>query len=271
MPRSTNPVPPPARAQSAVAWNRADLQSDPHEAPDKADRVRTMFAAIARRYDLNNRLHSFGRDQAWRRTAVKLCNIQPTDDVLDAACGTGDLTLAFAKANPNSITGIDFTAEMLEVARAKTDLRVSQSKIQNPKSKIPSYLHADATNLPFPDSSFNVVSIAFGIRNISDPPKAIREFRRVLKVGGRLAVLEFSQPRNPIIRSLNNIYTSRIMPITASLIARDRSGAYRYLPKSVASFPNSHAFVEMLQANGFSNVQTHRLTLGVCTIYLAQS
>ncbi len=259
-------------SSSATAWAATDLRNNPHAAPDKAERVHRMFAAIARRYDLNNRLHSFGRDQAWRRIAVELCGIQPTDEVLDCACGTGDLTMAFARANPRSVTGLDFTSEMLDIARQKAHSVADSAGGLNapPCLLIPEYVQGDAMNLPFADGSFDVVSIAWGIRNVADPSKALREFRRVLRSGGRLCVLEFSEPRNRLIRSLNRLYTGRIMPVTATIIAQDRSGAYRYLPRSVENFPNPETFASLIEAAGFPRPTLHALTFGVCTIYLAR-
>ena len=247
------------------AWTDDDLGANPHAAADKADRVQRMFAAIARSYDLNNRLHSFGRDQSWRRKAVRLCAVRPTDCVLDVACGTGDLTLAFAKAGPASVTGLDFTEEMLQIAQRK-----SQFVARDADSRGPEFIRGDATALPFDDASFDLVSIAFGIRNVSDPQLALREFRRVLRLGGRLVVLEFSQPRNPIVRAFNRFYSSRVMPVTASLIARDRSGAYRYLPRSIQTFLSSQEMVASIQGAGFSTVTAHPMTLGVCTAYLGR-
>src|SRR5262245_36566837 len=154
-----------------------------------------MFAAIARSYDLNNRVHSLGRDQAWRRKAVRLCVVKSSDRVLDVACGTGDLTNAFAESGVASVTGLDFTEEMLEIAQRKSVRREDASG-----GRVPQYVQGDAMNLPFESASFDVVSIAFGIRNVADPAQALREFRRVLGPGGRLVVLEFSRPRNPLIR-----------------------------------------------------------------------
>lgn len=250
---------------TAAAWTATQLRSNPHAAPDKADRVQRMFASIARHYDLNNRLHSFGRDQAWRRKAVALCGIQPTDDVLDVACGTGDLTLAFAAAGPRSVTGLDFTGEMLEIARRKS----GGPGVGGPPAR-PTYVQGDAMNLPFGDASFDIVSIAWGIRNVADPAKALREFRRVLRPSGRLCILEFSEPRNAVARAFNRLYCGRIMPWTATLIARDRSGAYRYLPRSVADFPEPPVFARMIEQAGFPAPALHPLTFGVCTIYLAR-
>jgi len=219
-----------------------------------------MFSAIAGSYDLNNRLHSFWQDQAWRRTAVRLVRPAPSDRVLDVACGTGDLTLAFARTNPapSSVTGLDFTPQMLDVARCKS------------KPTEASFIEGDAMNLPFADASFDVLSIAFGIRNVSDPPRALREFRRVLAPGGRLVILEFGQPRQAVLRWLNNVYTHRVMPLTASIIARDRSGAYRYLPKSVQSFLDPAALAKAVSDAGFSEVQQHPLTFGVCVATTAR-
>lgn len=224
-----------------------------------------MFTAIAPAYDLNNRVHSFGLDQRWRRKTVKLCRIKPTEHVLDVACGTGDLTEAFADAGPASVLGLDFTEAMLDIAREKT----SRRKRSRPTA-VPQYRHGDAMELPFEDDSYDVLAIAFGIRNVAEPLRALGEFRRVLRPGGRLAVLEFSEPRNPVLRLFSRLYTRQIMPVTASLLARDRTGAYRYLPKSVSTFQDRQAFVAMLNQVGFGRVQQYPLAFGTCIIYLAQ-
>lgn len=228
-----------------------------------------MFAAIARYYDLNNRLHSLGQDQVWRKRSVQLCKVQSTDGVLDVACGTGDLTKAFADAGPACITGVDFTEEMLAIAREKSNRRrLRLSTLASSPRPTPQYISADALNLPFPGSTFDIVSIAFGIRNVIDPAAALREFHRVLRPKGRLLILEFTQPHNRILRWLNHLYTSRIMPMTATLIARDRSGAYRYLPRSVATFLNPDELADLLMACGFARPSMHPMTLGIATAYL---
>ena len=221
-----------------------------------------MFASIAGRYDLNNRLHSLWRDQAWRRFAVKLSEVKPGDRVLDVACGTGDLAEAFADAKPASVTGVDFTSEMLQLAEQK-----AARKRRKPGVPKPAYVQGDAMKLPFGDGSFEVVSIAFGIRNVSDPAVALCECARVLTSGGRLVILEFSEPRNAIVRFFNRIYCRGIMPVTATLIARDRSGAYKYLPRSVATFLEPAELARQIEAAGFVNVERKPLTLGVCTCY----
>ena len=217
-----------------------------------------MFAAIAGSYDLNNRLHSFGRDQAWRRAAVRLAQVRAGDEVLDCACGTGDLTFAFARTDASRIVGTDFTQEMLDIAEQKRGDQTGRVSFQR----------ADAMALPFDDASFDVVSIAFGIRNVADPGRAFAEFFRVLRPGGRVVILEFDEPRLAPIRVLNNLYTRVIMPRTASLIAHDRSGAYRYLPKSVETFMKREELQENLRAAGFSQTRTHPMTFGVCVAHV---
>lgn len=226
-----------------------------------------MFAAIARSYDLNNRLHSFWRDQAWRRATVKAANIASDDRVLDVACGTGDLTRAFADAKPASVTGLDFTAEMLDIARTR---RLGPTRTADAQSNIINYVQGDAMALPFADASFNVVSIAFGLRNVSDPHAALRQFRRVLRPKGRVLILEFSKPRNSLIAWGNDLYTKRIMPLTATLIARDRSGAYRYLPRSVDTFWTPTQIREVLESTGLRVTLQKPMTLGVVTLTRAE-
>jgi demethylmenaquinone methyltransferase/2-methoxy-6-polyprenyl-1,4-benzoquinol methylase len=237
-----------------AAWDNANL-TDPHTVADKRSRVQRMFSAIAPSYDLNNRLHSFWRDQAWRRAAVKMAEVKASDVVVDVACGTGDLTLAFANAKPAEVIGIDFTYDMLRIANRKS--RIADCK----------FLNGDALALPLPDACCDVVSIAFGIRNVQDVDAALKEFYRVLRPGGRVIVLEFSEPTNPVLRALNRFYCGKVMPITATLISRDKSGAYKYLPKSVATFFSRQQMVEHLQAAGFTPVTQRTLTFGVCVCY----
>jgi len=223
-----------------------------------------MFGGIASSYDLNNRVHSLWRDQAWRRTAVRLAEVRATDRVLDVACGTGDLTEAFAAAGPAEVTGLDFAEPMLEIARSKTERR--RRAVGLPR---PTYVSGDATQLPFEDAAFDVVSIAFGIRNVSEPARALAEFRRVTRPGGRLVILEFSQPRNGILRALSRFYTIRVMPITATWLARDRTGAYRYLPKSVDTFASREELARLIEEAGYGPVSQKELSLGICVAYTA--
>jgi demethylmenaquinone methyltransferase/2-methoxy-6-polyprenyl-1,4-benzoquinol methylase len=266
---STETNPPPG--SPAPAWDDALLKS-PHTVADKRTRVQRMFAAIAPSYDLNNRLHSLWMDQAWRRRAVKLAAVRPLDRVIDVACGTGDLSLKFTAALDRAhdleipledvsgdVVGIDFTFEMLPIARSKSATRNPRSAIQ--------YINGDAQALPLPHQSADVVSIAFGIRNVADPATAIREFHRVLRPGGRVIVLEFSLPTNPVLRGLYNFYFRKILPRTATLISGDKTGAYKYLPESVNTFIDRPQMVEMLQGAGFTQVEQFPMTFGVCVCY----
>lgn len=262
-----------------TAWDDKLLQN-PHEVADKRTRVQKMFAAIAPSYDLNNRLHSFWQDQRWRRKAVKLAELKPTDVVVDVACGTGDLTLAFARQlvwvrraalQPRQVIGIDFTFQMLPIAEAKSDVPYSPPGATNqPPARYSTgvgYANGDALALPLPDACCDVVSIAFGIRNVQDPAAAIREFFRILRPGGRLIILEFSQPTNPLIRWGNDLYCSKIMPYTATWLSRDKSGAYKYLPMSVKTFVTRQQMTDMMTAAGFTTVTQHPMTFGVCVCY----
>ncbi len=263
-----------AEPAPVAAWSDADLRS-PHALADKPSRVRAMFGAIASSYDLNNRLHSLGRDQAWRRAAVRDADVRPGDRVLDVACGTGDLTALFAATGAARVVGCDFTPAMLDRARAK--LRALPERA---RAKI-EYAEGDAMALAFPDRSFDVVSIAFGIRNVADPARALAEFARVLAPGGRLVVLEFDTPRFAPARWLNDAYCGWVMPRTATLISGDRSGAYKYLPRSVGTFMSRDALREAIGRAGFvtgarpshpprPGADVRPLTFGICACYRAE-
>jgi demethylmenaquinone methyltransferase/2-methoxy-6-polyprenyl-1,4-benzoquinol methylase len=277
----------PAMAQSESAkpaWDE-QLLHNPHAVADKRRRVREMFAAIAPSYDLNNRLHSLWQDQRWRRKAVKLAELKPTDVVVDVACGTGDLTLKFAQglwALPSSngigqfgpgkrqTFGIDFTFEMLPLARNKGG-RIFAPILSHPRPTFVgdriTWLNGDAQSLPLPDQSADVVSIAFGIRNVQDPAAALREFFRVLRPGGRVIILEFSLPTNRLLRGLYNFYFRQVLPRTATLISGDRTGAYKYLPESVNTFIGREQMMAMMRDAGFSRVEQFPMTFGVCVCY----
>jgi len=224
-----------------------------------------MFAAIAKSYDLNNRVHSLWQDQSWRRFAVRRAEVKPTDIALDVACGTGDLAQALARAGAAKVIGLDFTFEMLEIARHKAG---GLSPTSHP-DRI-TYIQGDAQKMPLADGSTDVVTIAFGIRNVLDPARAIAEFRRVLRPGGRLVILEFAEPRFAPVRWFNSLYCRQIMPRTATWIAGDKSGAYKYLPKSVATFVTPGQMCAMLGDAGFGSIRTDSLSMGICMCYSAK-
>lgn len=256
------PTSPPS--PTPAVWTSPELAS-PHTQAAKHDKVRRMFAAIAGSYDLNNRLHSFWMDQRWRAFAVRAVAPIPGDRVLDCACGTGDLSEAFARSVAAHVTGLDFTQEMLDIAELK---RRKLATSRHPEKL--TYIQGDAQKLPFPDASFNIVSIAFGIRNVAEPARALAEFFRVLTPGGRLVILEFDKPRIPVIGALSDFYTRRIMPLTATLISRDKSGAYKYLPASVETFLNRDQLAAAVKTAGFQRVTSAPLSMGVCICHVAE-
>ncbi|BAM02466.1 ubiquinone/menaquinone biosynthesis methyltransferase [Phycisphaera mikurensis] len=246
-------------AAKKKVWGRDTLAGDPHARGDKARRVRAMFASIAGSYDLNNRLHAFGMDQRWRRVAVGMAAVTPGERVVDVACGTGDLAIALARTLPAaaadggpSVIGVDFTFAMLPLAEGKSSGDAAAA----------AYAAGDALRLPLPDACCEAVTIAFGLRNVADPSAAVAEFARVLKPGGRLVVLEFVEPRNPLIRWGNAAYTRGLMPLTATALSGDRSGAYRYLPKSVATFLGTAGVAALYERHGFGGHRSRAMNLG---------
>ncbi|HEX8138684.1 MAG TPA: bifunctional demethylmenaquinone methyltransferase/2-methoxy-6-polyprenyl-1,4-benzoquinol methylase UbiE [Pyrinomonadaceae bacterium] len=227
---------------------------------EHARRVRRMFAGIAARYDLLNHLLSGNIDRRWRRLVAK--RLQPALGAegavaLDVACGTGDLSLALATGTGARVIGTDFCRPMLEIAARKTERGARP---------IP-YVEGDALRLPFADSSFDAVTIAFGLRNLSSVEGGLRELLRVLKPGGRCAVLEFSTPVVPGFRSLFRFYFTRVLPRIGGLVSGSR-GAYEYLPDSVSRFPDQKRLAELMRGVGFERVEFVNLTGGIAALHL---
>ena len=213
-----------------------------------------MFGRIARRYDLANHVLSGGADFLWRRRAVKLVEAWQPRRLLDLATGSGDLALAFQRQLPAAtIVAADFSPEMLEVARRKG---VRETVL------------ADALQLPFETGSFDVVTVAFGLRNMADWGAALREMGRVLRDGGHLLVLDFSLPHGPL-RPAYRFYLHRCLPLLASLVTGQRD-AYDYLGRSIEKFPCGREMVELIEKSGFSDASAEPLTGGIATIYAAE-
>jgi demethylmenaquinone methyltransferase/2-methoxy-6-polyprenyl-1,4-benzoquinol methylase len=226
---------------------------------EHANRVREMFSVIAGRYDLLNHLLSGHVDKRWRRlVARKLRDSIRCKGVriLDVACGTGDLTLTLSETTGARIVGTDFCRPMLEIAARKTAAR---------KRKIP-FIEGDALRLPFRDSSFDAVTIAFGLRNLSDVERGLAELLRVLKPGGNIAILEFSKPVAPGFRLLFNVYFTRVLPFFGGLISGSKS-AYKYLPDSVTRFPDQKELSSLMLNLGFESVDYQNLTGGIAALH----
>ena len=223
-----------------------------------AGRVRRMFAQIAGRYDLLNLLLSFGIDQSWRRRVVKL--VPPVGDgpILDVCCGTADLTLAYRRRSPRRImiVGADFCRPMLVIGKRKSR-RAERIEL----------LEADALQLPFRNDSFQIVCVAFGLRNLSDTEAGLREMVRVCRPAGRVAVLEFSMPTLLPIRLLYGWYFHRLLPWVGQSLARNTQEAYNYLPATVESFPQGEAMAGLFRQAGLCDVAYHRFTFGIATLY----
>jgi demethylmenaquinone methyltransferase/2-methoxy-6-polyprenyl-1,4-benzoquinol methylase len=217
-----------------------------------------MFSAIAPTYDLLNRLLSFGVDEAWRRALAS--RLPPgSPHVLDVACGTGDVTLAALRARPGAqVRGADFSLPMLRGAVPKLLRAGVQDRV--------TLQNASAEDLPYRDGVFDAVTIAFGIRNVIRRERALGEFFRVLKPGGRALILDFSLPPNPLVRAGYGFYFHRILPFVGGLVSGN-VGAYRYLPRSVAAFPPRREFCRLLEDQGFAPATFEDFTLGVATLY----
>jgi len=200
------------------------------------DSVRSMFDRIAPVYDVMNHVMTAGLDIRWRRLAAQAA-VRPRDRVLDAACGTGDLAIADRKAGAVRVTGLDFSEKMLERARRKADLE---------------WIHGDMLALPFAEGTFDAATVGFGVRNVADLELALRELRRVLKPGGRLAILEITQARGPL-KPFFSLWFDRIVPLLGKVLPG--GSAYTYLPESVKRFPTAEGLVELLVSSGFGEVE----------------
>lgn len=230
----------------------------------QAHRIRNLFAAIARYYDFLNSLLSLRRDKSWRRETVKASKVEPTSKVLDVCTGTGELALAYADkiSAQGFVIGSDFCFEMLAIGDQKVERRG--------RNVGTSFLTADTLTLPFLDDIFDVVSVGFGIRNVSDLEMGIREMTRVAAPGGRVVILEFTQPVNPLFRGLYYFYFTKILPFIGNRISGSDDDAYGYLPRSVMKFPNCDALKDVMERCGLTDVHFYRKTFGIVAIHVGK-
>lgn len=220
-----------------------------------------MFDGIAERYDLVNRVISLGIDMRWRRRAVRALGLRPGSRVLDVATGTADLAILSARSEPSAtIVGIDPSERMLDIGRDKVARQGLSSRIE--------LRSGDAESLPFDDASFDAVSIAFGIRNVPDRDRALAEMARVTRPGGRVVVLELSEPPPGLFGPIARFHMHTLVPYVGGLI----SGAaeYKYLIRSIAAFPPAAEFGKKIETAGMSLLETDPLTFGVCHLYVAE-
>jgi demethylmenaquinone methyltransferase/2-methoxy-6-polyprenyl-1,4-benzoquinol methylase len=229
-------------------------------------KIRSMFASISRRYDLLNHLLSLNRDKRWRARAVQLSGVGPGGRVLDVCTGTADLALAYSECvgRDGLVIGADFCPEMLEIGKRKVE---SLNGAGGDRGKT-ALMVADTLSVPFPNDTFDVVSVAFGIRNVSDYRAGITEMARVAKPGGRVVILEFSLPENRLFGTLYRFYFTRALPVIGRVVSGARNDAYSYLPDSVLKFPGGDEMRRVMQECGLEHVSAQRMSLGIVTLYV---
>jgi len=236
------------------------MSSEPSKDPA---RIARMFDAISPRYDLLNHLLSAGFDRRWRTRAIRALQLPPGALVLDLCTGTADLAIAAItgpEGRAGRVVGVDFAAAMLARGREKTRALDLDRRV--------TLVRGDATCIPLGDSVADAATIAFGIRNVEGPDRAARELFRVLRPGGRLAILEFGVPRLPLLRQLYLWYFKHLLPIVGRAISR-HDEAYSYLPESVGAFPSPETFSALLSGAGFAAIEARPLTTGIVYLYLA--
>ncbi len=239
--------------------NMTESSSSSAASSPQPEKIRSMFSRVASNYDKANSVLSMGIHHLWRKKLVQLSGAKGGMKILDCATGTGDLAIEFKKTvGPSgSVIGTDFCAEMLIPAPAKA--KAHGLEIQ--------FARADVLSLPYPDSTFDVVSISFGIRNVADPIKALQEMARVAKPGGSVMILEFGQADLPVFAPIFNFYSEKVLPILGGWVTGQKE-AYQYLQKSSSAFPCKEKFLDlMLKSQAFQKSEFHSLTGGVAYIY----
>jgi demethylmenaquinone methyltransferase/2-methoxy-6-polyprenyl-1,4-benzoquinol methylase len=235
----------------------------PYNKPDstKKEEVKEMFDNIAHRYDFLNRLLSLGIDVTWRRKAIKFLKPSNPKIILDLATGTGDFAMEALKLKPKEVIGLDLSNEMMDVGRKKANT--------HNVSSIVSFIQGDSELMPFEDNYFDAITVGFGVRNFENLEKGLLEMKRVLKTGGKIAILEAAKPVNPILRWIFDIYFQYILPLVGKLLSKDHR-AYSYLPESVNAFPEGEKFVAILNKIGFKQSKWIPLTFGICAFYTCE-
>lgn len=227
---------------------------------EKAGRVAGVFDSVATRYDLMNDLMSGGIHRLWKRFTIELSAVRPGQRVLDIAGGTGDLSYQFAQrvGDEGLVVLADINASMLKIGRDRLLDRGVAGNIE--------FAQTDAQYLPFPDNSFDCITIAFGLRNVTDKDLALAAMLRVLKPGGRLLVLEFSKPKNALLEKVYDAYSFKLMPLMGKLVTND-ADSYRYLAESIRMHPDQETLRAMMDKAGFVNTEFHNLTGGVVALH----
>ncbi|HOP75518.1 MAG TPA: bifunctional demethylmenaquinone methyltransferase/2-methoxy-6-polyprenyl-1,4-benzoquinol methylase UbiE [Bacillota bacterium] len=229
----------------------------------KEQQIYEFFNSIAPRYDITNSLMSWGIHHHWRKQLIHSLSLPKNCKIMDLCCGTGAVTLDLARlAGPGSlVVGVDFSEVMLSIARQRLSGHPFQKQIQ--------WIVANALELPFSDQSFDCITIAYGLRNVTDILRALREMRRVLKVGGQIAILEMAVPVHPVVKRLHERYLSGWVPFLGHLITNYRK-PYQYLHESIRAFPQPEQICKLLEDIGFANIQCQRLTWGIVALYTGQ-
>jgi demethylmenaquinone methyltransferase / 2-methoxy-6-polyprenyl-1,4-benzoquinol methylase len=238
------------------------IDLEPPKVDKSGRRVRSMFAAIAGRYDLLNHLLSLNIDRRWRRFTTRTVPAEPGIPLLDCCTGTGDLALAYDRsANGRTpIIASDFCRPMLERGLVKVRKAGADERI--------CLVEGDSQQLPLPDDTFGVVTVAFGLRNVADTALGIDEMVRVARPGGKVAILEFSRPQNRILGKIYLTFFRRVLPRVGQALAPNEQGAYEYLPTSVLQFPDGQVMVDLLASRGLVDVRHYPLTCGIATLYV---
>ena len=224
----------------------------------KKEQVAEMFDNIAGNYDFLNHFLSVGIDKSWRKKAIKLLKEDSPKQMLDIATGTGDFAIEALAINPDKITGVDISRQMLEVGKVK----MKKKGVDN----IIHLQYGDSENLPFDDNTFDAITVSFGVRNFENLEAGLSDMYRVLKPGGKVVIIEFSKPENFPIKQLYNFYFMNILPVIGKIVSKDHR-AYTYLPESVNAFPYGEKFISIMKGLKFKTPKAIPLTFGIASIY----